>query len=292
MSPTDDPTAEPSLEALDANYLSFNDALMGSSAQGESAERSGVVLVSCGAPLARFNIAHVRRPFGDPAAPIEAAARFFDERALPFSFEFRAGADRRDGRDEAQKRLENALDSAGYHCVEPAIPGLALAPIPAIPPPPPELVIQRVETDCDRAAFVRTAAVGFGFPAEGGAAIFSPAFLARPEMEALLGRVDGEPVATSMLFRSGPIAGIYWVSTLPGGRRRGYGEALTWAAVAAGARAGCTVASLQASTMGRPVYDRMGFTHVIDYVRYQRVEVNEADEAGGTNAVRAVDRAS
>ncbi len=283
MSPPDDSTDERTLAALDTNYLACYGALMGSSARGESAERKDVVLVACGAPLARFNIAHARRPFAAPASLIESAARFFDERALPFTVEFRDGrgrGDGRDGRDDAQKRLEDALHAAGYQRVEAAVPGLALAPIPAIPAAPPELVIERVETERDRAAFIQTAAVGFGFPAEGGAAIFSPAFLARPEMEALLGRVDGKPVATSMLFRSGAIAGIYWVSALPDWRRRGYGEALTWAALAAGARAGCNVASLQASTMGRPVYERMGFAHVIDYARFQRVEAGGAREIG------------
>jgi hypothetical protein len=49
------------------------------------------------------------------------------------------------------------------------------------------------------------------------------------------------------------------------GRRRGYGEALTWAAVAGGQRAGCTIASLQASALGKPVYARMGFSDVLGY---------------------------
>jgi GNAT superfamily N-acetyltransferase len=79
------------------------------------------------------------------------------------------------------------------------------------------------------------------------------------------GAVGGEVVGTSVLVTTGTVAGIYWVGTLEAHRRRGYGEALTWAAVAAGQRAGCTVASLQASAMGRPVYERMGFAQVLAY---------------------------
>jgi GNAT superfamily N-acetyltransferase len=79
------------------------------------------------------------------------------------------------------------------------------------------------------------------------------------------GRVDGELVATSMLVVTGAVGGIYWVATDEAHRGRGYGEALTWAAVAGGRDAGCRIASLQASKMGRPVYARMGFAHVLDY---------------------------
>jgi GNAT superfamily N-acetyltransferase len=100
--------------------------------------------------------------------------------------------------------------------------------------------------------------------------MLTPQLVARPQVAAFVGRVEGAPVASAMLIASGPVAGIYWVATVPEARRRGYGEALTWAAVEAGRRAGCAVASLQASAMGRPVYARMGFQHVIDYERFQR----------------------
>jgi predicted acetyltransferase len=48
-------------------------------------------------------------------------------------------------------------------------------------------------------------------------------------------------------------------------RRRGVGEALTWHAVREGVAAGCRSATLQASEMGRPIYERMGFRLVAPY---------------------------
>ena len=35
-----------------------------------------------------------------------------------------------------------------------------------------------------------------------------------------------------------------------------------------GAAAGCEVAILQASEMGRPIYERLGFTTVVDYLGF------------------------
>jgi hypothetical protein len=40
---------------------------------------------------------------------------------------------------------------------------------------------------------------------------------------------------------------------------------MTWAAVAGGQALGCTIANLQASQVGRLVYEGMGFEHAYDY---------------------------
>lgn len=255
---------ERTLAALDANYLACSGGLMGSSAFGAYAEQQNLALVSCGAPMARHNTAHLRPPLVATAAAIERAEQFFAQPRLPYSVEFR------DRPGPEQTEAESLLRSAGFVRTEAPVPGMALAPIRFAPPPPDPLRIERVETDAQREAFVRTAAVGFGFEAAAGALIFTRGFLDRPEVQAFIGSVGDEVVATSMLFQSGAVAGIYWVATLPDWRARGFGAAITWASVDAGARAGCRVASLQASTMGRPVYARMGFAHALDYVRYMK----------------------
>jgi len=77
-------------------------------------------------------------------------------------------------------------------------------------------------------------------------------------------------VATALQIATDRVAGIYWVATIEDHRRKGYGEALTWAALEAGRELGCTMGSLQASEMGKPVYARMGFDHTTDYVYYER----------------------
>jgi predicted acetyltransferase len=61
------------------------------------------------------------------------------------------------------------------------------------------------------------------------------------------------------------VAGIAWVGTIPECRNRGFGEAVTWAAVREGLRRGACFANLQASPMGRPIYERMGFITPTSY---------------------------
>jgi predicted acetyltransferase len=86
----------------------------------------------------------------------------------------------------------------------------------------------------------------------------------------LNGYVDGAgtPAATAVCVVAEGLAGIYAVTVQEHARRRGAGTAMTWAAVAAAARAGVQRAVLQASPMGEPVYRRMGFEMVRPYHRY------------------------
>ena len=96
--------------------------------------------------------------------------------------------------------------------------------------------------------------------------------LALPGFECYIGSVDGEAVATSTLVVTGTTAAVYNVATLESHRRRGLGEALTWHAVRAGAAMGCDVSTLQASAMGRPIYERMGYRYVAPYRTFHRAE--------------------
>jgi ribosomal protein S18 acetylase RimI-like enzyme len=74
-----------------------------------------------------------------------------------------------------------------------------------------------------------------------------------------LGSREGQPVAVSQLFQGAGVAGIYSVATVPEARRRGYGAAVTLAALRDARALGYRAAVLEASSMGFPVYERMGF---------------------------------
>jgi ribosomal protein S18 acetylase RimI-like enzyme len=88
-----------------------------------------------------------------------------------------------------------------------------------------------------------------------------PNLLTIPSFTVFIGYVSGEPVATSMLAttRSVRLAGVYSVATRPAHRGRGFGTALTAAALVEARARGYDTAVLEPSPMGAPMYRQMGF---------------------------------
>ncbi len=85
--------------------------------------------------------------------------------------------------------------------------------------------------------------------------------LAGGSMQCFVGYVDGQPVGTSVAYHSDGVVGVYLVGVVPAMRRKGFGEALTWHATLSDPALPC---SLQASDLGRPVYERMGYVTVAE----------------------------
>lgn len=222
-------------------------------------------------PLARYQPAETRRAtvgdvvFADgprgrhavvlgPVAPerLFGLARAFFGDAAGFSCELEldtAGA------------VDEALRARGWRLDEEE-PALVLVPTPRIFPPwPPGLTIRRVVDEEGLVRFHALSPLG---------ARWVPTLSAAtdPAVALFVGYADGEPVATSRLVCFGPTADLTSVGTAPAYRRRGYGTAVTWAAVAEGVRRGCTAAMLSATPMGYRVYARMGFVPACTFRTY------------------------
>jgi ribosomal protein S18 acetylase RimI-like enzyme len=88
----------------------------------------------------------------------------------------------------------------------------------------------------------------------------SVGFEARLPLRCYLGRLDGEPVATSYVILAAGVAGIYGVTTAPEARRQGVGTAVVLAPLREARALGYRVAILHAaSEMAFSVYHRIGF---------------------------------
>jgi GNAT superfamily N-acetyltransferase len=243
------------LSAFDRNRLEANRIFMGLSDTGEYVEERDVAIASCGLPVEALNWGFLKPPYDAPLATAATVRSYFDRRRLPFRLAFRA---------EARRELAE-LECAGWRHEADPTPGMALAIPVAFPEAPEALSIRQVRTSDEMVAFREAAFRGFGYPVPAARLFINERFLSLPRVRLHAGFVGDEVVATSILIATDAVAGIYWVATLEEQRGRGYGAALTWAAVAGGRELGCRVASLQASKMGCPVYARMGFEHVLDY---------------------------
>lgn len=76
---------------------------------------------------------------------------------------------------------------------------------------------------------------------------------------AYVAREQGQPVACVCSTHHGGDCAIWWVATVPEARGRGLAAGLMRRALADGRERGCEVSTLQATKLGQPVYERLGY---------------------------------
>jgi GNAT superfamily N-acetyltransferase len=81
----------------------------------------------------------------------------------------------------------------------------------------------------------------------------------------LLVRIAGEAVATCLLRSAAGAAGVYGIAVRRRFQRRGLGTLATLVTVREGARRGASIATLQATREGYPVYERLGFQTITSF---------------------------
>lgn len=196
----------------------------------------------------------------DPAELIERARAFFGARGRGFCVWVRDGVDE-------DVELAAACQAEGIFEVY-AMPEMVLDQPPAPAPEPRDGVVRRLASAAEADDYWRVAGSAYaelGFPPEVFAQYRDGEGLLADGFEVFLGDADGEPAAIAMAIVSDSVAGIYWVGSLPEARGRGLGRAVTTAATLAGFDAGADFASLQASPLGRPIYEAMGYRTIYEY---------------------------
>jgi ribosomal protein S18 acetylase RimI-like enzyme len=136
-----------------------------------------------------------------------------------------------------------------------------VAPEPFGDETPPELEIVRVATPHDVEELEAVSVRGFekeDATIEPGT-IHPPAILDDPRMVLWLGRVEDKPVGAAMSYRTDEAVGVFGVTTIASMRRRGYGTALTRAAMLVDSGLPSVLAP---SPEGEGLYRRLGFQRV------------------------------
>jgi hypothetical protein len=135
------------------------------------------------------------------------------------------------------------------------------APAPSGAETPPELEILRVATAQEVEELEAVSVRGFeneNATIEPGT-FHPPAILEDPRMVLWLGRVDGKAVGAAMSYRTDEAVGVFGVTTIASMRRRGYGTALTRAAMLVDSGLPSVLAP---SPEGEGLYRRLGFQRV------------------------------
>jgi GNAT superfamily N-acetyltransferase len=228
--------------------------------RGGSARFGAVQVVAVGVEVAFYNPVLALDPATTPA-DVRAAIAWVESKRLPVSVQVR---------NDLDDQVRSAIEELGLVADEWPTPVMALEPIPADPPgsavaPPADVAIRTggVELLDDWHAAIES---GTTFRR-----IFGATLGRDPRVRLAVAYLDNVPVSAAAAIASGSTLGVYAVGTLERARRRGIGRAVTWAAIEAGRTAwGSTIAILQSSEMGLPVYRSMGFEVISHYTEYDR----------------------
>ena len=261
---TDDETAA----LAHASYVEFaRETARWSGPQGELLERDGVLLYAAVSdfPVSMNGVIRL-----DPATPaaevIDRAEAWFGERGRGYSL---STHDHGEGEPDlvteaAARDLLTIMDSPAMVCDARLSDGAAPAGV--------ELRLAR--TPDDIAAFVainNAAYQTLGMPAGVIAhAVTAPERVLAPHVRTVIAWEAGEPLACAQIVLSHGIAGVYYVGTVEAARGRGLAELVTRTVTNLAFDLGAALVTLQASSMGDPIYRRMGYREVYRYTTHTR----------------------
>lgn len=232
-------------DAMHENMLRADRRIGHLTAASAVAELGPWLLIDAGVGMARFNHALIARPVADVRTAVTDAIAWFDSRHVEPTFLLRQPMD---------DPVAAEVTRHGFVAAE-SEPAMLLDELRPARPSPPGLAIRAIHEPTHIARYAEVDAPAWHEVTRGIARTVRDF----PDFTMLLGESDGIAVATSMAVTTGELVGVYNVQVKPAYRARGFGRAMTDAAIEAGRNAGCTSATLQSTPMGLPLYRSMGF---------------------------------
>jgi GNAT superfamily N-acetyltransferase len=221
-------------------------------ARGFVRRADGVVVAVTGSPVALFNAV---LPVAEPVDPqaVAQACRGLAGAGLAWSTQVREEVD--------DALVPVLLDLGATEDAEMSWLAMALTVLPAELDVPAEVEIRPV---MDAIGLEDHRRATGGDPRLGTTWLGS-GVLDDPRWTLFVGYAGGDPVARSMGFVHDGVVGVYDVGTQAPWRRRGFGSALTKAALVVGRRSGCSLATLQSTAPARHLYETLGFRPLFRY---------------------------
>ena len=231
---------------------------------GETQQFGSVSVSSLGVPMPLFNQALV---FDDPVVDdVAQATAWLTERNVPFWVTTPG---------HLSGAIAEIAQQLGLAPEIGAMPGMVLGSLTGLEPEIPSgLEIVPVTQPDQLDTVVAATADGFGAPPEMARHLAPESMLDDDSMQWFVGSVDGEPATCGQLLLTDGVAGVYTMAVIGRFRRRGIGRAMTQAILLAGRERGATRGVLQASEMGRPVYEALGFETFTDYALHTGARQN------------------
>jgi GNAT superfamily N-acetyltransferase len=163
--------------------------------------------------------------------------------------------------EEQQKELARGIlqTAAGAPCMVADLLHMNEAALRQVPP---GFTIEEIQDEQSLYDFKRIFVDVYSIPEWAGQAWVDAALsvgIGKTPWKMYLGRLDGMPVATNMLFTGGGIASVYAVATLASVRGKGIGGAITLQPLLEARDQGYRFGGLFASEMGVHAYERIGF---------------------------------
>jgi ribosomal protein S18 acetylase RimI-like enzyme len=190
-------------------------------------------------------------------AAIEEAVRFFSTQEAPFCFWWT--------RDEPSP-LSERLKAHGFAEFEINAPGMAATldklNYGAIERVPEGFEIEQVQNPAQLEDFKQALISAFELPEWAAQAWITATLMfgiAQAPWQLYVGYLEGEPVATNILYCGGGVASVYGIATRKDLRGRGIGAAITLAGYQDALERGYRYGVLFASEAGHLVYKRIGF---------------------------------